>query len=268
MTVAESEGRFEPAGCLRGTSGPTRHASPARNIQYNVVMCARFTLRTAPRWLSQSWLGGDWDSFTPRYNIAPSQEVAAFRYGAAPRGPDLVMLRWGLQAAAVPGSTARSLRINARSETVHQKVSFRESFRLRRCVVLADGYYEWRRSGGGRQPYFVRLRDDRVFGFAGIWESCREPGGAEFEACAILTTDANPLTRRIHARMPVILQRGGIEQWLDPDLDQVDSLHPLMRPLAAAKLTLEAVSKYVNHVVHEGPECIQSVDPLVQRDLF
>ena len=190
------------------------------------------------------------------------------RYGNAAGVPELLKVRWGLEPACARGVGAKMLQINARAETVHQKMSFRESFRSRRCIILADGYYEWLKSGGGRQPYLVTLQDDSVFGFAGIWDSSGSAQASSLQSCAVLTSDANALTRKIHARMPVILRQSAIEQWLDPSIEQVELLRPLLAPCAEAGMTLTPVSTYVNHVAHEGPACVQPVDPLVQGQLF
>lgn len=231
-------------------------------------MCARYTLRNTPYHFFQRWLGEAVDGWQPRYNIAPSQDVVMLGYENASGVPELMTARWGLPPTGTRGSAPKMLQINARAETVDQKVSFREAFRWRRCVVPADGYYEWVKSGGGRQPYLVTLQDDSVFGFAGIWDSSGSSQADSSRSCAILTSEANALTQRIHARMPVILRQSAVAQWLDSSVEQAELLRPLLEPCPEASMTLSPVSTYVNHVDHEGPACVQPVEHRIQGRLF
>ncbi|MEE3368079.1 MAG: SOS response-associated peptidase [Planctomycetota bacterium] len=235
---------------------------------YNADMCARYTLRNTPIHFLQRWLGEGVEDWQPRYNIAPSQEVVILGCGNAAGDPALMTARWGLSPAGTRGSAMKMPQINARAETVHEKVSFRESFRCRRCVVPADGYYEWIKSGGGRQPYFITLQDDSVFGFAGIWDLSDTSQETSLRSCAIITSEANTLTRRIHARMPVILRPSAVAHWLDPSIERTEELLPLLEPCSEAGMTLGPVSTYVNHVAHEGPACVQPVDHQIQGRLF
>ena len=231
-------------------------------------MCARYTLRNTPVHFLQRWLGEGMDSWQPRYNIAPSQDVVMLGCETAAGAPRLMTARWGLPPAGTRGSATKMLQINARAETVHQKLSFREAFRWRRCVVPADGYYEWVKSGGGRQPYLVTLQDDSVFGFAGIWDASDNSQTGASRSCAILTSEANVMTRRIHTRMPVILRQSVVAQWLDSSVDQIELLQPLLKPCSEVGMALAPVSTYVNHVGHEGSECVQPVEHRIQGRLF
>ena len=231
-------------------------------------MCARYTLRNTPIHFFQRWLGEGVESWQPRYNIAPSQDVVILGCANPAGDPEWMTARWGLSPGGNRGTATKMLQINARAETVHKKLSFRESFRWRRCVVPADGYYEWIKSGGGRQPYFVTLQDDSVFGFAGIWDSGEPSQRNSLRSCAIITSEANALTQRIHARMPVILRPSAVAHWLDQSIEQAEELLPLLTPFSDVGMTLGPVSRYVNHVAHEGPACVQPVDRRIQGRLF
>jgi putative SOS response-associated peptidase YedK len=200
----------------------------------------------------------------PRFNIAPTQPVAVARRSAddAERQPSL--LHWGLIPSWAKERAMGARMINARSETAAEKPSFRAAFRRRRCLVLADGYYEWQKRGKRKQPYFLRLRDDAPFAFAGLWEHW--PGTAEQEAvesCTILTTEPNELSRPIHDRMPVILRPDDYELWLDPTVQEPAKLKPLLGPYDSTGMSADPVSTYVNNPRHEGQQCVE-----IQRELF
>jgi len=171
----------------------------------------------------------------------------------------LDLLRWGLIPfwAKDPGIGARM--INARAETVAEKPAFRAAFRRRRCLIPADGFYEWRREGPRKQPYHFRLPDGGPFAMAGLWERWSPEGADPIETCTILTTDANDVVRPVHHRMPVILLPEAYETWLDPDVDDRGALAPLLVPLAGDAIVGHAVSTHVNAPVNDDPTC---VDPL------
>jgi len=167
-------------------------------------MCGRFTLRSSPASIAQVFGLVDVPDLLPLFNIAPTQPVAVVRQRANDRVKELVFLRWGLIPAWADDPSIGNRLANARSETVATKPSFRSAFRSRRCLVVADGFYEWQKTNGHKQPYFVGLQSDRPFGLAGLWERW-EKGDEPVESCTILTTDANELMQPIHERMPVIL---------------------------------------------------------------
>lgn len=147
--------------------------------------------------------------------------------------------------------------INARSETVAEKPAFREAFKRRRCLIPADGFYEWQRRDGKKQPFYFRLRDERPFGFAGLWEKWRSPAGEVIESCAILTTEANELLRPVHHRMPVILHPEDYSLWLDEDARQRALLKELLRPYPAEEMTAYPVSAQVNSPSNQGRALIE-----------
>jgi putative SOS response-associated peptidase YedK len=149
--------------------------------------------------------------------------------------------------------------INARAETAAEKPAFREAFRRRRCLVVADGFYEWKKTGGkAKQPYYIRMKDARPFGFAGLWDRW-----GELETCTILTTSPNELCAPLHDRMPVILGTGDYDRWLDPSQSDVAELQPLLDPYPADEMLAEPVSTHVNNVRNEDERCIA-----VQQQLF
>jgi putative SOS response-associated peptidase YedK len=219
-------------------------------------MCGRFTLKSPERvkldHLSRSDL-----PLLPRYNIAPSQTVLALAdFG---NGPELAPLTWGLIPSwsnEANGSIKGT--INARSETLDTKPSFSESFQRRRCLILADGFFEWKRTGKVKQPYYFQLNDESVFAFAGIWDRWRKDG-LTINSCAIITTDANELLQPIHDRMPVILHSQLHKIWLDSRTAQTE-LKELLTPFPAAEMKSHPVSSAVNHTENDNPELVVRMD--------
>ncbi len=217
-------------------------------------MCGRYTLATPVGRLAEEF-GFDSSSteFRTSYNVAPTRQVAAVL--AENGGRRLEMLRWGLVPswADDPGIGARM--INARSETASEKPSFRRAFRERRCLIPADGFYEWKRENGAKQPYYFRMREGRPFAFAGLWESWNKDE-AEIRSCTILTTQANDLVEEIHERMPVILPRDHYEAWLDPEAEGQE-VAGLLVPYPGEDLETYPVSRFVNSPGNNDPRCIE-----------
>lgn len=147
--------------------------------------------------------------------------------------------------------------INARSETAAEKPSFRAAFRRRRCLVIADGFYEWEKQNGSKQPIFIHLRDARPFAFAGLWEHWEGPDDNIIESCTILTCDPNDFLRPVHNRMPVILDPEDYDLWLNPEVQQPDPLQPLLRPYTAEDMDAYPVSRFVNSPGNDSPKCIE-----------
>ena len=222
-------------------------------------MCGRFAL-TAPS-SGLPALGVDHAlELKPRYNIAPSQPVAALVQG--PHGRALTMLRWGL----IP-SWARDPKIgfrmfNARSETAHSKPSFRVAFKKRRALILADGFYEWKRIDKKTKiPHLITAIDNQVFAMAGLWEEWTHPSTGEVvRSCTVMTTEGNALMKPIHDRMPVIVPPSQWEAWLDTEGHDPSALQHLLRPAPAAQLKARPVSRFVNNARHEGPDCWSPYD--------
>jgi putative SOS response-associated peptidase YedK len=233
-------------------------------------MCGRFTLSTPGAVLARQ-LGLDEAlplALGPRYNIAPTQPVAVVRPvpDNAPGRRDQVdgarrldLLRWGLIPAWAKDPAMGSRLINARSETVADKPAFRAAFRKRRCLIPADGFYEWATVGAHKQPYHFRLRDGGPFAFAGLWEAWHAPTGDVLETCTILTTDANDVIRSLHPRMPVILPPDAYARWLDPAVDQPGALVPLLTPYDPAAMIGYRVSPRVNSPANDDEACVVPV---------
>lgn len=219
-------------------------------------MCGRFTLLTPSKTLAEQFELPDMPALPPRYNIAPSQSVAAVRQSPDDGGRELVWLRWGLVPFWAKELDIGARMINARSETVVQKPAFRAAFRQRRCLVLADGFYEWQKQAGGKQPFFIRLADGRPFAFAGLWEHWDGPEGA-VESCTILTTEPNDLVRPLHNRMPIILPPADYALWLDRSVQEPRLLQPLLRPFSTQDMMAYPVSLWVNSPQNDGPRCIE-----------
>jgi putative SOS response-associated peptidase YedK len=226
-------------------------------------MCGRFTLRSSEGAVAEEFgllVGPESGDWRPRYNIAPSQPVAVVRASPVAHGAhELVRLRWGLIPAWAKDAKIGNRLINARADSIADKPAFRAAFRRRRCLVVADGFYEWRQAGKQRQPYFVHLQDDRPFAFAGLWESWEGPAHAAIESCTIVTTDANDLLRPIHDRMPVVLAPADCARWLDPAVVPPESLAALLRPYPSGRMQLHAVGPLVNSPTHDDPRCVEPI---------
>jgi putative SOS response-associated peptidase YedK len=219
-------------------------------------MCGRFTLTVSGDLLADFLGLGEVPAVAPRYNIAPTQQVLAVRLlPDAPR-PTAAALRWGLIPSWAKDQRIAHQLLNARSETAASKPAFRTALRRRRCLLPADGFYEWLRKGKTKQPFCFRLEGDGPFTFAGLWESWEGPAGL-LETCTILTTEANELVRPLHERMPVILPRERHAEWLDPSVQEPGRLAPLLRPYPADRMHSFPVSTYVSNPRHEGPRCLE-----------
>lgn len=226
-------------------------------------MCGRFTLTASPEAIRTHFDLPDLSlPLTARYNIAPSQDIAVVRQGA--NGRELVMLRWGLVPSWAKEPKTQFSMINARAETVAVKPAYRVAFRRRRCLIPADGFYEWRQESTGKQPYRFTLADGGLFGMAGLWEHWQGPSGEVLDSCAIIVTEANPLVRLVHDRMPVILDPADYALWIDPGVTEPGVLEPLLRPRPAEGMRAYPVSRKVNRSDYDGPDAIQGIGgPLV-----
>jgi putative SOS response-associated peptidase YedK len=274
-------------------------------------MCGRFTIRAPVSVIAAQFAVFETPAFAARFNIAPTQPVPVVRRRTSAETAlqgdrELSWLRWGLIPSWAKDPAIGARLINARAETAAEKPAFRSALRRRRCLIVADGFYEWQRSGkGGRhllckapegpfrqkvpatfsagrkkQPYFIRLRDDRPFAFAGIWEAWEgaddstggerdrrtagdaKPGAVphrRLETCTILTTDANELIGRIHDRMPVILSPADYAAWLDPANEDLQRLMPLLAPYPSDAMQAQPVGDFVNSPAHDSPQCIEPV---------
>ncbi len=193
-------------------------------------------------------------SFEARYNVAPTQDAAIIREG--PRGRTVELLRWGLIPSWADDPKMAARTINARAETLATKPAFRDSFRSRRCIVPASGFYEWKKTGSKKQPFYIHPSLGRHFFLAGLWDRWFSNVDGPIESFTIATTDANDALREIHDRMPVVLSANDIDQWLDPAYDNAARLEALLRPAPDSTIAMYPVSTFVNAVANEGPTCI------------
>jgi len=220
-------------------------------------MCGRFTLRTPAAELVEFLRLSDMPDWQPRYNIAPTQPIPVVRR-SEPGANVLSLMQWGLIPSWSKDARIGSRMINARAETVSIKPSFRSAFKRRRCLIPADGFYEWQKTGAKtKQPFFMARKDGEPFAFAGLWERWDGGGESAIESCTIITTEANQLLKEIHHRMPVILAEEAYDVWLDPRHSTVEELGPLLAPSPAEDLCCVPIATTVNNPRNEGPKCLE-----------
>ena len=225
-------------------------------------MCGRFRQTRSQKYLEEYFdARGEIDA-VPRYNIAPSQPIVTVRQDASKPTRALSTMRWGLVPSWAKDMSMGYKTINARAETVATTASFREPFKSQRCLIPADGFYEWQRNGKAKQPYCFELTDGEVFAFAGLWDKWRNPQGELIESCTILTTTPNSLLSDIHDRMPVILSHDNYDLWLDSGFRNTVSLSAMLRPLDAMFMKRYPVGARINSVQNDDADCAK---PL-QRD--
>ncbi|HUH12346.1 MAG TPA: SOS response-associated peptidase, partial [Longimicrobiales bacterium] len=196
-------------------------------------MCGRFSLASEPSALFEEFGLYPPAAWEPRYNIAPTQDVLVLAAGRS--GARMGMVRWGLVPPGAPDARGGARLINARGETLERRPAFRDAYRRRRCLVLADGFYEWRVQGGGKQPVRIRLADGAPFALGGLWERWRGPGGETLGTCTIVTTPPSEAVATLHDRMPLLLGRAERARWLDPGAGAAE-LRALVRPYPGGDL--------------------------------
>jgi putative SOS response-associated peptidase YedK len=224
-------------------------------------MCGRYTLFSELQTWSEAAIdwpieeGFDW---SPSYNIAPSM-----RAPVVPNldRPAVSLYRWGLVPQWAKDQAIGQRMINARAESLAEKPAFRDAAKRRRCLVLANGFYEWQPKTAGKTPYYIALKSSRVFAFAGLWERWKTPEGEWLKSFTIITTEANALIAPIHNRMPVILTPDAYRRWLDPTPQEANLLGDLLTPYPADELLAYPVSKMVNSPANNTPECIRPLLP-------
>ena len=222
-------------------------------------MCGRFVFYSDPQFMREQY-GFDEGriEFRPRYNIAPTQQVVTVTNDGARRTE---LMRWGLVPFWAKDLKIGYRMINAVGETLATKPAFRAAFKKRRCLILADGFFEWRKDGKSKIPTYIFLKSRESFAFAGLWETWKSPEGETVKSCTIVTTRPNEFMEPIHNRMPVILSSETEALWIDPLSEDPDILQPLLQPSPAELLESYEVSSFVNSARNEGPECIE---PLVR----
>jgi putative SOS response-associated peptidase YedK len=222
-------------------------------------MCGRYTLITDIGRIAESFGVAPSLQAQPRYNIAPTQDIVAIlNNGGAQNDEDAQMqlLRWGLIPAWAKDETIGSRMINARAETLAEKPSFRNLLRGRRCLVVADGFYEWRTEGKNKTPMYITLQDGQPFAFAGLWDLWKSSDGRQVQSCTIVTTEPNELMASIHNRMPAILRPKAYEDWLNPQLRDDQVLTHLLKPYPTELMKARAVSKLVNNPRNDVAEIL------------
>ena len=224
-------------------------------------MCGRFRLsrrkQVIEKYFDTSSLDGDW---SPRYNIAPMQSVPVIRQHPKEPIRQISSMRWGLVPHWAKDPSIAMGTINAKSETAATKPAFRDPFRRRRCLIPADGFYEWKRTGASKQPYCFEVREGELFAFAGLWDGWKNAGGHWVKTCSILTTTPNTVTAAVHDRMPVILHPESYDLWLDPGMQDVEVISELLKPYDARLMRCYPVSTRVNHVANDDAECSRPVE--------
>jgi len=221
-------------------------------------MCGRFTQRTTLENLAVEFGVEEINlSFSASYNMAPSQHVLAVVNDGVSQ---FTLFRWGLIPHWAKDPSIGDKMINARAETITEKKSFRNAFRRSRCLIVADGFYEWKREGKRKTPVYIRLISGRPFGFAGLHESWMSPEYDLIESCTIITTGPNELIKPIHNRMPVIIARESRAAWLDSENQDTDSLRGMLKPYPFREMEAYEVSRFVNSPANNSPKCIEPVE--------
>lgn len=233
-------------------------------------MCGRFRLSRRKQAVMERFDSiSDEPEWEPRFNIAPTQPVAVIRQNPTKRTRELSLMRWGLVPSWAKDTSSAASMINARSETVSTKPAFADALKHRRCLIPADGFYEWKRTGTSKQPFCFQVNDGALFAFAGLWEGWRDPSGKWLKTCSILTTTPNAVTSTVHDRMPVILSPDGYDLWLDPGMRDVDEVSSLLKPFAAHLMRSYPVSNRINHVPNDDEECSRPAEiTQAQNSLF
>jgi|SRR5271157_1314969 len=224
-------------------------------------MCGRYRLSKRKQLIEEYFETANEVDWEPRYNIAPSQNVGIIRQNPSRPRREFSQVRWGLIPYWAKEASIGHKMINARSETVLEKPAFREAFRNRRCLVPADGFYEWVRTGRSKQPMHIGMQDDSLFAFAGIWDLWKDASESLVETCSILTTTPNSLLAEVHDRMPVILEPENYELWLDPGFKDLDTLTTMLKPFDPTLMKCYPVSTLVNSPANDNPGCAAEFEP-------
>ncbi len=224
-------------------------------------MCGRYTLSTPAEVYEAVFQIALRHELRRRYNIAPTQAAPVIRQSRDESGRESVLMRWGLIPSWAKDATIGNRMINARLETAPIKPSFRAAFKHRRCLVPADGFYEWKREDRRKQPYCIRLANGNPFAFGGLWESWRDPDGAEIESYTILTTTPTEPVSRIHDRMPLIIAPEHFDRWFDQSVQDREGLAEALHGPAAGELTAYAVRTLVNSPANDVPACMEPIGP-------
>jgi putative SOS response-associated peptidase YedK len=233
-------------------------------------MCGRYRLSRRKQLVEEYFeTVSDEPEWNPRFNIAPTQTVPVIRQHPKEPRRELSLMRWGLISSWSKDTSGAAMMINSRSETAATKPAFRDALTNRRCLIPADGFYEWSRSGKAKQPYCFEVNDGMLFAFAGLWDRWKDPSGQWIKSCSILTTTPNAVTSSVHDRMPVILDPDSYDLWLDPGTHDLRVVSDMLKPYDAGMMRSYPVSSRVNSVVNDDAECSAVVElAQIQNRLF
>jgi putative SOS response-associated peptidase YedK len=224
-------------------------------------VCGRYRLSRRKQIIEEHFdCGSEEPDWTPRYNIAPTQPVPVIRQNPKEPVRELALMKWGLIPSWSKDASGAARMINARSESASTKPAFRDALKSRRCLIPADGFYEWMRTGKAKQPYCFEVDEGELFAFAGIWDRWRDPSGQWVQSCSILTTTPNAVTAAVHDRMPVILDPDTYDVWLDPGMQNVAAASELLKPYDARLVRCYPASIRINNVVNDDAECSAPVE--------
>jgi putative SOS response-associated peptidase YedK len=224
-------------------------------------MCGRYRLSRRRQIVEEYFDTSPWDDdWSPRYNIAPTQPIPVIRQHPKEPVRQISTMRWGLIPHWAKDASGAASTINAKSETAATKPPFRDPLRLRRCLIPADGFYEWQKTAKFKQPFCFEVNDGKLFAFAGLWDGWRDSSGQWVKTCSILTTTPNALISAVHDRMPVILDPGSYDLWLDPGIQNVAAISGLLKPYDACSMRCYPVSTRINHVTNDDDECSRRVE--------
>jgi putative SOS response-associated peptidase YedK len=233
-------------------------------------MCGRFRVARRKHIIEQHFDAvSDEPDWSPRFNVAPTQPVPVIRQHPREAGREISFMRWGLIPSWSKNTSGAARMINARSETAATTPAFRDPLKSRRCLISADGFYEWQRTATGKQPFCFEVNGGELFAFAGLWDLWKDPSGQWVKSCSILTTTANAVTAAVHDRMPVILGPADYDLWLDPGMTNVEAASDLLKPFDAGQMRSYPVSSRVNNVANDDVECSMPVEIVeTQNRLF
>jgi putative SOS response-associated peptidase YedK len=247
---------YDSAPAAKGCQA-SYHGDEFNCYNHKSLMCGRFRQTRSQKQLEERFQAEAEAEVevVPRYNIAPTQPVVTVRQERGKALRRLSAMRWGLIPSWAKDMSYGNQTVNARSETVTTKLSFSDSVRYRRCLIPADGFYEWKKSGKVRQPYLFEVGEGELFAFAGLWDEWKNPEGKIIESCTILTTTPNTLLTDIHDRMPVITTPDKYALWLNPEVEDFAAVREILKPYDPSLMRCYPVSTKVNHVQNENADC-------------
>jgi len=233
-------------------------------------MCGRYRLSRRKQLVEEYFDSAPSDEdWLPRYNIAPTQSVPVIRQNPKEPVRELSLMKWGLVPSWAKDASGAAGTINARSDTAATKPAFRDPLKFRRCLIPADGFYEWKKEGKAKQPFCFEVNDGALFAFAGLWDGWKDPKGNWVKTCSILTTTPNAVTAAVHDRMPVILDQDTYDLWLDPGMTDAQIVSELLKPSDPKLMRCYPVSTRINHVANDDEGCSAPVELVeIQHRLF